>query len=72
MIREKNPMKLESYQSSEDKRHWKIVRTDHFTDVEGEIITADETTGECAVQVGNESKTLSFGPGGIRIVRRGR
>ena len=32
----------------------------------------DETTGECSLQVGGETKTLSFGPGGIRIVGRGR
>ncbi len=39
-------MKLESWHSTEDKRRWKIVRTDDYTDVPGEIITADETTGE--------------------------
>jgi hypothetical protein len=66
------PMKLESWHSSEDKRRWKIVRTDSYRDVEGEIITADETTGECSVHVGDETKTLSLGPGGIRIVGRRR
>ena len=66
------PMKLESWHSSEDKRRWKIVRTDSYRDVEGEIITADEVTGECSVHVGDETKTLSFGPGGIRIVGRCR
>jgi hypothetical protein len=65
-------MKLESWHSSEDKRRWKIVRTDTYADVPGEIVTADETTGECTLQVGNEIKTLSFGPGGLRIVGRGR
>ena len=52
------------------KRRWKIVRTDNFTDVPGEIIVADEDTGECSMQVGGETKTLSFGPGGMRIVGR--
>jgi hypothetical protein len=66
------PLKLESWHSSEDKRRWKIVRTDNYTDVPGEILTADETTGECSLHVGGETKTLSFGPGGIRIVGRGR
>jgi hypothetical protein len=65
-------MKLESWQSSEDKRLWKIVRTDNYTDVEGEIVMADEATGECSLHVGGETKTLSFGPGGIRIVGRKR
>jgi hypothetical protein len=53
-------VKLESWHSSEDKRRWKIVRTDNYTDVPGEIVTADETTGECSM------------PGGIRIIGRRR
>jgi len=61
-------MKLESWHSTEDKRRWKIVRTDNYTDVPGEIITADEATGECGMRLSGESKTLSFGPYGIRIV----
>jgi hypothetical protein len=65
-------MKLESWQSADDKRIWKIVRTDSYTDVAGEIITADEATGECCIAVGGETKTLSFGPGGIRLVSRRR
>ncbi len=64
-------MKLESYHSTDDKKNWKIVRLDSYTDVPGEIITADEATGEICVQVAGETKTFSFA-GGIRIVRRGR
>ncbi len=56
----------------EDRGHFKIVRADSLTDVPGEIITADEATGKCSVHVGGETKMLSFGPGGIRIVGRGR
>ena len=51
-------MKLESWHSSEDKRRWKIVRTDNYTDVPGEIVTADETTGECSLHVAGETKTF--------------
>ena len=65
-------MKLESYHSPDDKRRWKLVRTDDYTDVSGEIVTADEATGECCIQVGGQAKTLSFGPRGIRIVGRRR
>lgn len=71
-------MRLETWHSSEDKHRWKIVRTDNYTDVPGEIETADEATGECSMstqkadQSGTETKTLCFGPGGIRIVRRRR
>ena len=65
-------MKLESHQSSEDKRKWKIVRTDSLTDVEGEIVAADEDSGECCVQINDETKSLSFGPSGIKLVGRRR
>lgn len=63
-------MKLESWQPPEDRRRWKIVRTDDYTDVEGDIVTADEDTGECCVEVRGEVKTHSFGQRGLRIVRR--
>jgi hypothetical protein len=63
-------MKLESEHATVDKRRWKIVRTDNYTEVPGEIVTADEATGECCVIVDGETKTLSFGPRGIRIVGR--
>ena len=43
-------MKLESWHSTEDKRRWKIVRTDDYTDVAGDIITADEATGASIVR----------------------
>jgi hypothetical protein len=65
-------MKLESSHSIEDKRCWKIVRTDDYSDVAGEIITADEATGEFCIMVGGETKTQSLGPGGIRIAPRRR
>lgn len=63
-------MKLESWQPAEDRRRWKLVRCDDCTDVAGDIVTADENSGECCVQVGGEVKTHSFGPRGLRIVLR--
>jgi hypothetical protein len=70
-------MKLEASNSSyEAYAHLKLVRTDNCVDVPGLIISADEATGEAAISlpspVGAETKALSFGPGGFRIVRRGR
>jgi hypothetical protein len=62
-------MKIESYHSSEDKKRWKVVRADSCADVPGEIVAADEITGECSLHVGGETKTFNF-PGGIRIVAR--
>jgi hypothetical protein len=63
-------MKLESCLSAEDRKKLKIVRTDDYTDVYGEIVTADEAAGECCIMVAGEIMKLNFGPGGIRIVRR--
>jgi hypothetical protein len=40
--------------------------------VAGDIIAADEATGECCIQVGSETKTMNFGPGGIRLCGRRR
>jgi hypothetical protein len=65
-------MKLESWHTTEDKSRFKLVRTDDYTDIPGEIVLADEATGECCVIVAGETKTLRFGPRGIRIVGRGR
>ncbi len=44
-------MKIESWTSTEEKRLWKIVRTIDYTDVPGEIVDADDATGECSVSV---------------------
>ena len=65
-------MKIETWMTDDDKRRWKIVRTDDYSDVPGEILSADEATGECCLRVGTETKTLSFGAGGIRIIGRNR
>jgi hypothetical protein len=65
-------IKLETWHSAEDKARFKLVRTDSYAEVPGLIVTADEATGECAMFVGGETKTMQFGPGGIRIVRRDR
>ena len=65
-------MKLESHQPSEEKARYKIVRLDNYKDVPGDIVTADETTGECSIHENGETKSLSFGPGSIRIVAKAR
>ncbi len=65
-------MKIESHDSAETKARWKLVRRDDFTDVDGKIISADEASGDACMQIGEEAKTFSFGPGGFRIVTRRR
>lgn len=72
-------MKLESWQATELKMSWKIVRTDTCEDVPGMIISADEDTGECKMFVVDprclppeRTVEYDFKPGGIRIVPAAR
>lgn len=65
-------MQLKSEDSVEYKRLFKIVRTDDFTDVPGDIIAADEISGECKVNYKDQTTDLKFGANGIRIVKRSR
>jgi len=63
-------MKIDSTLSEADRAKYKIVRLDSFSDVEGVIVTADEATGDCSMNVKGESKTHSFGADGMRIIPR--
>jgi hypothetical protein len=63
-------VKLESWHSADDKARFKVVDLRDGRDVPGEIVIADDESGECEMLVGDEVKSLSFGPGRIRIVRR--
>jgi hypothetical protein len=63
-------MKLESFHNSEDKLKWKVIRTDTYTEIEGEIIEADEDTGECNVSINGETRKFDLGQGGIKIIPR--
>ncbi len=63
-------MKLEYWHTAEDKRRFKIVWTYDYSDILGEIETADEKTGECHIRVGGKTKEMYFGPGGIKILLR--
>jgi hypothetical protein len=65
-------MKIESGASAEEKKLWKVVRVDSYTDVPGDIVSADEQSGNCTMMIAGESKNFSFGEHGIRIVRRAR
>jgi hypothetical protein len=65
-------MKLESWATPESKRVWKVVRLDTHADVPGEIIAADDASGECTMFAQGETKTHNFGVLGIKLVGRGR
>jgi hypothetical protein len=64
------PYATESWYSDEFRKRWKIVRTDTMTDMPGRIISANEVTGECSLDIGGETRTLNFGPRGFKIVPR--
>jgi hypothetical protein len=72
------PYEIKSHYSDEFKCLWKLVRRDDMNDIPGDIITADEATGECCLRRpdGNggttTTGTLTFGPYGLRIVPRRR
>ncbi len=71
-------IKLESWHAVEDKKKYKLVRTDDYTDIPGEIVEADEHAGTCVVSVSPgpgapaENRALNFGPQGFKIVPRKR
>jgi hypothetical protein len=63
-------VKIDSSISSEERAKYKVVRADDYTDLPGEIMEADETTGEVVMIIAGEKKTFSLGHGGIRIIPR--
>ena len=67
-------MKLETWHAPEDKKRYAIVRRDYCGPnggrIEGEIESADEATGEVAMKINGENKTLNFGPNWISIVKQ--
>ncbi len=63
-------MKLHAYQSAEAKHKYRVVWCYDYSDVDGEIVHADEDTGEFTLTVNQENKSFNFGPGGIRILPR--
>lgn len=66
------PNKLIGEEPEEERKRYKIVRSDSLTDVPGLIMSADATTGLCSLKtfiVGGDTITNhNFGPDGLRIV----
>jgi hypothetical protein len=69
-------MKIESTTPDSVKHRYKVVRTDNYKDIPGEIITANDEEGTCvlSVPVGQgapaENKEFNLGPGNFKIVLR--
>ena len=62
--------------SVETRRRYKVIRLDNFEQIPGEIISANEETGELSMSVKKvgedayDTVTHSLGAGGFRIIRR--
>jgi hypothetical protein len=65
-------MKIEAGAESEVKKRWKVVRLDSGADVPGDLVSADEVTGEVVTSVKGENQTFNLHQCGIKIVSRGR
>jgi hypothetical protein len=63
--------KLTAVDPESERARYKIIRRDTMDDVPGLILSASEETGLCLMRIHTgESKEYSFGPSGLRIVRR--
>jgi hypothetical protein len=62
---------LETWHNRENKSRFKVVRTDTYNDVPGEIVFAGEKSGECIMHIDGKDETLSFGADGMVIVEPG-
>ncbi len=71
-------MKFEAYHNAEEKARYKLVRTDTYIDIPGQIVEADEENGTCVLAVvpapgeAAVNQSFNFGPHGFRVVLRRR
>jgi hypothetical protein len=54
-----------------ERKRWRVVRLDSFADIPGQILSADDQTGEVTMRdQGGEETSYSLGRHAIRLVRR--
>ena len=54
-----------------ERRRWRVVRLDSYTDIPGEVLFADELTGEVKTRGrGGFEHYYTLGEHGIRIIRK--
>ncbi|HEV2303318.1 MAG TPA: hypothetical protein VGR91_17260 [Stellaceae bacterium] len=65
------PVKLDARVDAAEAARYKLVRTDSYADIAGDIVWADEASGSYAVR-GRDSTVSEhcLGVGGLRIVPR--
>jgi hypothetical protein len=66
-------MKIDPAMAEAERSRWRVVRLDTCEDVPGEILSADEQTGEVKMaDLGGEERSYSLGQHGIRLLPRKR
>jgi hypothetical protein len=60
-------MNIDASLSPSEKARWRLVRMDDFTDVPGQIVTANETTGNCWICCGFQFSGAFNRPGGTLL-----
>ena len=65
------PVKLDARIDAAEAARYKLVRTDSYADLGGDIVWADEASGSYAVR-GPDNAVIEhcLGPNGLRIVPR--
>ena len=64
-------MKIDPAMAEAERKRWRVVRLDTCEDVPGEILAADEQTGEVKLKIHEgEERSYSFGQQGIRLLPR--
>jgi hypothetical protein len=64
-------IKLSWFDPKEQRRQYKVIRTETYRDIPGHILIANEQTGMCLLEIGpGLSQQYELGPGGLAIVPR--
>jgi hypothetical protein len=64
-------MKIDSDMLEEERQGWRVVRLDSFADIPGQILSADDQTGEVKMKnPRGEERSYSLGQHAIRLIRR--
>ena len=64
-------MMIDPTMPEQERRRWRVVRLDSYAVVPGEILFADELTGEVkTMDYGGNEYFYTFGRHGIRILRK--
>jgi hypothetical protein len=61
-------MQITSAMPENDRKRFKLVRTDSLADIPGLIIEADDTTGRAKLRDAGAEKLVDLGPHGFRIM----